>query len=226
MTSYAQSSNSMKNVSAVEFKSLIEKAPGVLIDTRTQKEFNAGFIKGAELYSLVDPQIAAKLLRLPKDKTIYTYCYSGARSKKVANFLAQNGYTNIVNLQGGIIDWNRNKFTVEKPANAALQAQENQFSAETYNATVSKDKLVFVDFYAPWCAPCKAMMPYINELQKEYAGKVTIVKVNADASRDLMMKKNIRGIPFLELYKNGQQVWSKAGAVSKQDLINLFEEYL
>jgi thioredoxin 1 len=77
---------------------------------------------------------------------------------------------------------------------------------------------VLVDFWAEWCAPCKMIAPMLNEIADEYQGKVAIVKLNIDESPKTPQKFNVRGIPTLILFKNGQVEGQKVGALRKTDL--------
>src|SRR3990170_2912663 len=77
---------------------------------------------------------------------------------------------------------------------------------------------VLVDFWAEWCGPCKAIAPVLDEIAKDYAGKLTVVKVNIDDNAGTPAKYGVRGIPTLILFKNGQIEATKVGALSKSQL--------
>jgi thioredoxin 1 len=77
---------------------------------------------------------------------------------------------------------------------------------------------VLVDFWAEWCAPCKMIAPMLAEIAGEYQGKVTIAKLNIDESPKTPLRYNVRGIPTLILFKNGQVEGQKVGALRKTDL--------
>ena len=89
----------------------------------------------------------------------------------------------------------------------------------TFDAEVRQSKIpVVVDFWAEWCGPCKMIGPSLEELSKEYAGKVKIVKVNVDENPNSPAQMGVRGIPALFLFKNGQVVSNKTGAAPKAAL--------
>lgn len=217
---------SFSNLQASEFKVLVEKKKGIILDTRSKGEFARGHIQGAVLIDLQDPNVQAILLALPKNKPLYCYCYSGARSRTVASFLVQNGYASVFNLQRGIVDWNANMFPLVTDNSAAKQLQPDALTPQQFQSVLASSKLVFVDFYAPWCAPCKQMMPMVEELMKEYDGRVKVVKVNSEASKELSQELGIPAVPYLVLYKDGKPVFSRDGLTEKKVLAKAFEDFL
>ena len=77
---------------------------------------------------------------------------------------------------------------------------------------------VLVDYWAEWCGPCKAIAPILDEVSKDYAGRLQVTKMNVDENRDVPAKFGIRGIPTLMLFKNGQLAATKVGALTKAQL--------
>jgi len=99
-------------------------------------------------------------------------------------------------------------------------------SADSFDQTVKSQSLVLVDFWATWCGPCKIIGPVIEELAKEYAGKVTFAKVNTDENPDLASRHNIRGIPTLIFFKDGKILDQVVGAVPKAQLKSKIESLI
>ncbi|MDQ1339107.1 MAG: thioredoxin 1 [Campylobacterota bacterium] len=93
----------------------------------------------------------------------------------------------------------------------ALELDESNF-----DSTIAQG-VSMVDFWAPWCGPCRMVAPIVEELAGEYAGKVNVCKVNTDENQDIAVKYGIRSIPSILFFKNGEQVDTIVGAVSKQN---------
>ncbi len=91
---------------------------------------------------------------------------------------------------------------------------DDSFEQEVLQAGVP----VLVDYWADWCGPCKMISPILDEVAKEYAGKLKVCKLNIDENQATPPKFGIRGIPTLMLFKNGQVEATKVGAVSKSQL--------
>jgi thioredoxin 1 len=100
-------------------------------------------------------------------------------------------------------------------------------SDATFDADVLKsDAPVLVDYWAEWCGPCKTIAPLLDELAQVYGDKLRIVKVNVDDNQEITAKYGIRGIPTLKLFKNGEEVATKVGALSKSQLTQFLDTNL
>ncbi len=89
---------------------------------------------------------------------------------------------------------------------------------------LKSDVPVLVDFWAPWCGPCKTIAPVVEELANVYGAKLKVVKINVDNNKEAAMKYNVRGIPNLILFKNGESQEQIVGAVAKQELVNAIDK--
>jgi len=95
-----------------------------------------------------------------------------------------------------------------------------QVSDDSFDNEVLKSPLpVLIDFWAPWCGPCRAVAPIVDELAGEYAGKLKIVKMNVDDNPRTPARYGVRGIPNLILFKNGEVQQLIVGAVPKAHLV-------
>jgi len=103
-----------------------------------------------------------------------------------------------------------------------LQFTDSAFEQEVLNANVP----VLVDFWAPWCGPCKAMSPTVDALAAEYAGKIKIGKMNTDDNPTTPMRYQVRGIPTLLLFKGGKVVDQRVGAMPKAEVLKMLEPHL
>ena len=83
------------------------------------------------------------------------------------------------------------------------------------NTVLKADKFFLLDFWAPWCAPCKMISPVLEELSNEMSSKLTIGKINIDSELQTGTKYGVRGIPFLLLFHNGEVIDQKVGAANK-----------
>lgn len=94
-----------------------------------------------------------------------------------------------------------------------------------FSEIINQDKPVLVDFFAEWCGPCKMMSPILKEVKSALGDKISIIKIDVDKNKPLAAKYQVRGVPTLILYKSGKQVWRQSGAVQKNELVSIINNY-
>lgn len=106
---------------------------------------------------------------------------------------------------------------------ADVTFSDQSFAKDVEGAT---DMPVVVDFWAPWCGPCKIVGPTIDDLAKEYDGKIKVGKLNVDENPEASAKYGVMSIPTVMIFKNGQPVKSMIGAQAKENYKRAFDEVL
>ena len=96
---------------------------------------------------------------------------------------------------------------------------------KNFESTI-KEGLTLVDFWAPWCGPCQMVAPILEELSKEYEGRIKIVKLNTDENPLVPLKYQIQSIPTMMIFKNGEVVRREIGARPKNMIVQFIEEEL
>ena len=196
-----------------------------MLDVRTLGEYKNGHIENSGQLNYYASDFRGKLLLLPKNQPVYLYCNTGYRSERAAKFLAANGYSQVYNLEKGIMEWNLKNLPVIVDPDASPD-KENMMDLATYNSLINTDSLVLIDFYAPWCAPCRKMMPMVDSLKTEYHGSMNIVKINADASKKLIKELKIESVPYFALYRNGMQLFSHYGFIGREELVKRLNQHI
>lgn len=105
-------------------------------------------------------------------------------------------------------------------------ADIKQITPENFDSIVNDSLPVLVDFWAPWCGPCRSLSPIVDEVADELAGKLVVAKCNVDDNQDLAMKYGVMSIPTLIVFKNGEEIDRSVGALPKARLQALLEKHL
>jgi len=104
--------------------------------------------------------------------------------------------------------------------------ESTETKQKSFNEIINGDTPVLVDFYADWCAPCKMMTPILQQLKSAMGDKLTIIKIDTEKNPDVAIRYQVRGIPNLILFKNGELLWQQAGVVQMPQLQQIIEQKL
>ncbi|MEO8471601.1 MAG: thioredoxin domain-containing protein [Chryseolinea sp.] len=210
------SSQSKEKLSPQEFHDAITSSPGVvLLDVRTPKEFGDGYIANAMNIDYNAPDFKEKLKTLDKNVPYYVYCLSGGRSNSAVKFMRSKGFKHAYELDGGILKWTYPLTGTEKS-----EATADEISNKEYDGITSAEKIVVIDFYAPWCGPCKKMKPMLEALATEYKGMANIVRINIDDNKRLIKTLGISEIPVVKIYKDGKETWNRVGFTERSAIVD------
>lgn len=215
-----QSTPSGPSIPAIAFSKKITEHPGApLIDVRTPGEFSQGHLKNAINYDISKSGFENQIASLDKVKPVLIYCLTGSRSMYAVRYMQSIGFKEVYELNGGIMRWraaNLPETTVGTTASTGMSKQQ-------FDKLLVTDKLVLISYYADWCAPCKKMKPYLDEISKDMADKVVVVRINADESRALCKELKIDAIPSLQIYKNKIPIWTNTGFIEKEAVLKQLE---
>ena len=153
---------------------------------------------------------------------VFVYCAIGVRSHDAAVMLRKTGFTEVYDLKGGIINWKLDGLPIIK----GKDFDSRKGMGKDEFITSIKDKpLVFIDFYAPWCAPCQIMVPALDSMVTQMKDTAHIVKINADENLGLMKDLHFNSLPYIMVYKNGVNVFRQEGFMSRKDMEGVIRKY-
>lgn len=207
-----QPSKNIQTIAPEAFAKKINETPKAqILDVRTPEEFTSEHIDNAVNVNWLGDNFVSGAEKFDKSKPVFVYCKSGGRSAKASAKLAELGFKNIYELEGGMMKWN--VAGLSKPSDKIIG-----MCSQEYAELLNTDKKVLIDFNAKWCAPCKKMAPYLDKMQKEMADKVVIIRLDADENKTLISEMKIDELPTLILYQNKEIKWKHSGYISEEDL--------
>ncbi len=214
--SSCQQSGGSTTLDAVTFnQKMLSTDSAMVIDVRTPGEFAQGYINHAVNINYNSPNFSNDIDKLDKHKSYFVYCYSGGRSSKAASYMRSNGFIKVYELMNGMLAWNSKNLPL---VGAAGQANNDKISMADYKKMLLSDSVVLIDYYAPWCEPCKKLQPLLETIQQQYKGKITVIRLDIDENKQLATDLSIEAIPLLKIFHKGTEVWSYKGLIGAEDL--------
>ena len=217
----SNSQSTKTSLEAKEFQTKVTSTKNaIVLDVRTADEYNNGHLTNAVNIDWNESAAEAKLKALDPTSTYFVYCLSGGRSSGAAEYLRENGFKEVYELDGGIMKW-RAASLPEENTSKTVASKADELSLDAYNSLLKSNKTVVIDFYAEWCAPCKKMAPYLTELQQTMKDKIEIVRIDADKNPVLCKTLQIDALPTIFVYKGGSKTFEHVGFISKENLVKM-----
>lgn len=218
--SNGQVQNTQEVLPANEFSTKIKEVPSApILDVRTAKEFSRGYLQNAKNIDWNGEDFEKQVLQMDMSSPVFVYCLSGARSSSAASAMRSLGFKEVYEMDGGIIQWRR----AGLPEVTGTSTIHKGMTKQQFSTLLKTDQLVLIDFYAEWCAPCKKMEPYLEEMTTEMKDSVLIVRLNIDDNQSLSNELKVSALPTLLLYKDRKLIWSYTGYIRKEDLVKQFK---
>jgi len=211
MTAIAQ-----QKVDAAAFDKDIQQPDVQVFDVRTAGEFNTGHLPHAlQADYTKKEEFKDRVQYLDKKKTVYIYCLSGGRSSAAAKWMRENGFSDVVELEGGINAWKQ----AGKPLDGVADKQP-ELSIADYDKSVNVKGYVLTDVGAAWCPPCKQMEPVLAKFFQKHP---QVKKVFVDGGKDqgVMKSVNAAKLPTFIVYKDGKEIARKEGVMELKELEQL-----
>ena len=199
---------------------IAEQPQALLLDVRTSGEFGGGHLPKAKNIDFRSEGFVKEIDKLDKSKPVLIYCLSGGRSAQAAELMRAKGFQ-VTELKGGYLKWTTKLMPLEGVPTVKHDAA---WSLADFEKMAKENESVVVDFYAKWCAPCLKMMPMVDKLAGEFAGKVTVIKVEADGNQAILQANGIDEIPSFLVFRKGKLLQKTSGFREEPKLKELFDQ--
>lgn len=210
-----QGQSGSTTLAAAAFADKMKEFPSApIVDVRTPEEFEKGHLVNAKNFDWNSSNFDVQISGLEKSLPVFVYCLSGSRSASAAHKLHRVGFKEIYEMEGGILKWRAANLPESKSTGLSVGMSKQQFED-----LLSSDKIILIDFYADWCAPCKKMKPYLDEISKDMSDKVIVIRINADDHQTLCKELNVDALPCLQIYKDKILTWSNKGFIKKSEVV-------
>jgi thioredoxin len=217
-----QNKSGYLSIDAIQFNQKLENTKNVqLIDVRTPEEYANSKIGDALNLNYYDADFEAQLKKLDTNKPLFVYCKSGGRSSGAVAQILDLGFTEVYELQGGIMAWERAKLQTNKNDKTL---SKDSFTKNSLNKILTENQKVIVNFYASWCIPCKRMKPFMDELEKEHPN-VKMVRIDIDQAKALAAELKVENIPTVMFYEKNSLKEQKNSEMTKSEIENWIRKY-
>lgn len=200
-----------------------------IIDVRSPEEYNEGYIKGAVNIDFNGANFENEISRLDKNSPYFIYCLSGSRSNKAMEKMQAAGFKNTYGLDGGIKAWKEAKMPLETASTQSADTTQKPFAdvkdPTDFKTAIYGDKLVFVDFNATWCGPCKRMQPFVDMIKEERSSEVIVFSIDTDEQAQLAQEYQIVNLPTVMLIKKGSVLYRQEGYQDQASLNALVTKF-
>ncbi len=222
-TNHSQQQRGVQLVSAQAFaETLKATSSATIIDVRTPEEFQGGHLIDAVNFNVLAPDFQAQVSKLDRDQPVFVYCKAGGRSADASEIMKDMGFTIIYDMQGGYKAWSAAGMESTK----AERIQEEKFTLADFDKLIASGTPVLIDYYAPWCGPCKKMEPILNKLSAEYEDKVQIIRINVDEAAGVVKSQKIDNIPVVSTFKMGLEMKRVNGFQDEAAMRAMMEDLL
>lgn len=213
LTAFAQNTS----LSISDFEKKLQEVPNAqLVDVRTAEEYLRGHLRKSQNIDFNDENFETLVkTKLDKSKPVFLYCYSGRRSADASVFLKDLGYKQVYDMAGGFAKWTSSS----KPYVSSVASTQPiaAMTMDNLDRIVKSNQVVFIDFFAEWCGPCKKMNPILNKMADENKA-IKLLKIDAEKNDNISGIFQVEAIPTYVIIKNGKQVWRGEGEISEIEL--------